>query len=189
MKKIIILSFLLLVVTSLKAQTIVPLDNYESYTSEIPDGTYFKDVNHILDKFIGVWTGEYNGNTIMFSISKTIKNVNYGYKVIKFDRLVIHYTVTDASGAIIVDVTSFPADNIHVIHGNYLNDRGFYHLNYSGYDETKCARMGDMAIKTITGDMQMQVNLVVEEIEYGPHCTGLEDQIFPEDSYMVLDKQ
>jgi len=189
MKKIIILSFLLLIGFNLKAQTIIPIENYGNQSESTPNGTYYKDVNHLLDKYIGAWSGEYNGNTIIFIVTKSTENFDFVNRQIKMDFLSIHYKIIDTLGNILVDVTSFPADNIHVMHGIYFDEMGNYHLNYSGYDEIKCARMGDMAIKTINGDTQMEISLLIEEIDYGPHCTGLEDQIFSEEEITILDKQ
>lgn len=60
-KSLLILSILLLTINcKIQAQETVPIEDYYSFISshnEIPSGTYFKDVNHVLPKFEGTWTG------------------------------------------------------------------------------------------------------------------------------------
>jgi len=191
MKKIIILSFLLLVGTSLKAQTIIPLEDHGYQAVEPSNDTYFKDINHLLDKFIGAWSGVYNGNTIVFYITKTTKTIDLGYRQVIKDCLIIRHTVADASGNVIIDVTSLLDDDINLIQGIYFDEAGCYHLNYSGYEDTKCKRMGSLVIDTLSGDTQMKAKFIYEqlEIEFEGNCVGEQDQIFSEDTYMVLDKQ
>jgi len=62
MKKILIIT-LIVVSINCKAQTIqgiIPVENFFNYQNKIPDGTYIKDINNVLDKFTGKWLGSYD---------------------------------------------------------------------------------------------------------------------------------
>jgi hypothetical protein len=73
MKKITIISLLIFSIVSCKSQ-VLPLENAYVYIENqdvgIPDNiNYVKDVNNLLDKFIGIWLGTHeNKNFGEFSI-------------------------------------------------------------------------------------------------------------------------
>lgn len=63
---------LILTIFGCKAQ-IIPVEEYRNYLDneiEIPDGAYIKDVNNLLDKYVGTWIGVQNSKTYEFRISK-----------------------------------------------------------------------------------------------------------------------
>ncbi len=193
--KNILLSLLFVLVWNIKAQQIEPLENLMNYQGEITAGTYFKDVNHLLDKYIGIWTGTYNGITVEFHVTKTTEVIISGITYSK-DVLIIRYKVTDSSGVILADTTNTPNDNIYLISGLWITSNHlYYQLNYSGYSLEKCSPLGVLSIKTVNNDLQMKVRLLVDYVEeqdpLSGGCSGEEEKIFPEtgEPMMTLDKQ
>lgn len=104
MKNIIMITFLSLTALSCKAQ-IIPIEediNYRTNEIEIPDGAYIKDVNNLLDKFIGTWTGTFDNKSYEFGITKQ----TVSFLGISIDRLIIKYVITDnVTNQVIVDTS------------------------------------------------------------------------------------
>lgn len=69
MKKLLILLAAAFMI-SCKAQT-YPLN---TSPGDIPDNAYIKDTNNELDKYVGVWKGNWNGKTIYLDLRKI--NIN-----------------------------------------------------------------------------------------------------------------
>ncbi len=79
---IIFISVFTLSITACKAQ-IITIEDFSTYSDsqkeKMSDGTYIKDVNGVLNKFIGTWKGIYNSNNYEFKIIKK----NYSWRRIK----------------------------------------------------------------------------------------------------------
>lgn len=127
------------------AQTIMPLENFKPNLDNwegVPDEvTHIKDVNNLLNKFVGTWVGMHN-------------NKNYEFRIIKvtgeliktaIDQLQIFYKVEDSNGNIIEntiplmpDYQNNGADLIDdiprhmIIRGSYFWDSNIYMLDYYG---------------------------------------------------------
>jgi hypothetical protein len=75
-KLIIIFGIFSMSIMSCKAQ-IIPIEEHREYKeneTEIPDGSYLKDVNDILPKFIGTWVGSYDSKTYEFKMEMLTKS-------------------------------------------------------------------------------------------------------------------
>ena len=105
----IVIIFLLL---SCKAQTIA-IEDFQDYVKQnkhgLLNGGYIKDVNNVLDKFVGTWKGTQNSKNYEFVIVKVTKNDG----VLKEDKLLMRYKITDSNGVIIAKcrsgiIESFP---------------------------------------------------------------------------------
>lgn len=141
MKKLIFLSVLLLSVLSVNAQKIVPLENKYDYKSINPkEEVYFKDINNILGKFVGIWKGTYGDKKYEFRIVKNTKT----FKVRKYDRLLVRYIITDLNGNVIDNTTSLPDSSTYTISGRYYHNGGYYltHQAKGG----NCAQSGQMLL-------------------------------------------
>ena len=115
-----------LTILSCKAQTI-PLEQQTNYLDneiEIADGTYFKDVNNMLNKYEGTWIGTHNGMAYEFRIEKFTNH----FLGISVDELRLRYKITDANGSIIEDTTSEPDDSNLIIKGDYLSETGSHYV-------------------------------------------------------------
>lgn len=144
MKKILILGFIILSNLSCKSQTILPLEEVKNYINSengIPKNiTYIKDVNNILDKYVGTWKGTYNNRNYEFRI---LKITNKPGRITE-DRLMMRYVISDSNGTIIEDTRALPDTSSYVIKGDYL-DGSFYELYYIG-KESLCGQIGSIII-------------------------------------------
>ena len=77
MKQLIILTARL-IATACKGQTPVYILGTDS-PNIIPSGSYFKDNNHILDKFIGTWVLNQNGQQFIIQLNKLEMNSSNNY--------------------------------------------------------------------------------------------------------------
>ncbi|WP_395049515.1 DUF6705 family protein [Flavobacterium sp.] len=144
MKKILILGFIILSNLSCKAQTILPLEEVAKYLDSgngIPKNiTYIKDVNNILDKYVGTWKGTYNSRNYEFRITKYTSN----YKNLLEDKLLMRYVISDSNGTIIEDTRALPDTSSYVIKGDYW-EKASYFLYYIG-KESLCGQKGSIII-------------------------------------------
>ena len=72
MKQILLILLATISVLSCKAQ-VIPVQNSIGYLiidTNIPDGTYLKDIDNLFDKFIGTWTGTRNNKNYEFIITE-----------------------------------------------------------------------------------------------------------------------
>lgn len=143
----IITSFLSCKVRNISTQQIIAVEehiNYYNNEIEIPDNTYFKDVNNLFDEFIGTWQGSYNNKNYAFIISKV--HTQSSIRPISYDKLMINYKVTDNNGNILVDTTNLPNSNLLVLQGQWFIENGeTYQLSYYGVEE-ECGDFGDIWI-------------------------------------------
>ena len=171
----------------ISAQTI-PVEGYVDYKYDIPDGAYIKDVNNVLDKFVGTWTGTYDQKNYSFFVTKVKMYFDY----VKFteDILLMRYTITDAGGNTIEDTTKLPDDHELVIEGQYMDEGGKYVLDYIGR-EFFCGQGGDVLIGMMEGSNNTQMFLTVFGSETWPSCTtGYAEPLLPyKKNYVVLTKQ
>lgn len=192
MKKILILGFIILSNLSCKSQTILPLEEVIKYVisgNGIPKNiTYIKDVNNILDKYVGTWKGTYNSRNYEFNITKYTSN----YKNLLEDKLLMRYVISDVNGIIIEDTRALPDTSPYVIKGDYV-DNSFYELYYIG-KESLCGQIGSIII-----DIQPNSNNNVMRLLFAPnkeiHMISLKNcpngsatQIMPLDN-LILTKQ
>jgi len=190
MKKLLILGFLILSAISCKAQQIIPLEKaieYRDSDTEIPDGTYLKDINGLLNKYLGTWKGTYNNKNYTFIVTKIKKD----FLGISKDKLLIRYLITTTTGSILEDTRNLPDANTLVIEGDYLSSNTkYYVLNYFGKN-TNCGQSGEVFISTITssGNKQMKLFLApYQDLIDKSVCPTLATQILPTKS-MILTKQ
>jgi hypothetical protein len=175
------------------ATTIVPVEKMIDYmegTLGISGDLYFKDVNFLLDKYIGTWKGT-NGN------------YNYEFRITKFtdafdnhleDILAIRYIISDNNGNIIENTISLTDDDPLVITGYYLvkNATNNYVLTYIGKNE-KCGQKGMIQISTSkfvpTNPTQMKMNYYQDNIMLTEDCSTVATQIMPGKEGIILTKQ
>ena len=187
--------FLIVVVTTLSCNAqisttsnIIPLENkfdYHEYEMEIPDGTYFKDVNNKLDPFVGTWLGNYNGKIIELFVVEYIYNSTI--RPLSIDELLIRYKITDPNGTVIVDTTNLPDDSPYVMKGTYfLFNRETYELDYGGYE---CGQDGDLLLTVVNNGTQMNFKLILSPEIYCPENNHQSaPQVLPTET-IVLDKK
>jgi hypothetical protein len=157
--KIIAMLFLLLNF-SCKAQSIVPLEtrvNYHNSLNGIPETiTYFKDINHLLDKYVGNWKGTFNNRNFEFIITKNTTI----YDGLSEDRLLIRFLITTDTGTIIED-TRAELDDKCSITGDYI-ENSYYALYYFG-GNSQCGQSGTVFITMVKNTNNSQMKLFLEQ--------------------------
>ncbi len=154
-------------------QGVVPLENYSSYVESlaenesIPGGLYFKDVNNVLDKYLGTWTGSYEGKDYLFEITKKIAvSDNIGSDPLKFDELRIHYKITNSSGEVLANTLNLPDESVYVISGlTFADDQSkLYRARYQG-EQTACGQSGVLFLDMRdTDSTHFKVYIVRDEV-------------------------
>ena len=124
-------------------ETIVPLEQQTDDLLILQRPYYLEDVNNVLDKFIGTWTGAYNNLNYTFIISdKDILSING----VRRDILRMRFKITDTSGNILEDTTNLPDDSPYTSFGKYIDTSGqSYHLTYIG-QRSDCGHGGEFII-------------------------------------------
>jgi len=157
---------LFLIALSCNAQ-IVPVEQLENFTKAngIPDGTYFKDINHLFDKYVGTWKGSYNNKEYTFYITKYTE-VDTDFKFSQ-DMILVRYLITNPDGSIVEDTRNLPDDDGLVITGSEFSSKfESYYMRYGGR-EAKCGQNGTLALRPKEGN-QMTVCLLL----YGEYFDG-----------------
>ncbi|QMU65980.1 MAG: hypothetical protein GKR88_17985 [Flavobacteriaceae bacterium] len=185
MKKIIFILTSVFITYSCKAQ-IIAVEDFENYNQELPDNAYIKDINNILDKYVGTWKGIYDSKSYEFKVIKvTENNTDLKYKE---DLLLMRYKITDSSNNVIESTLNLSDTSNFIIRGNYLSNRGSYVLNYIGLND-ECGQNGTIFISIYdTNNTKMKLYLEVDG-EMGLDCTsGGVEQVLPTD-WIDLTKQ
>ncbi|MDA9339550.1 hypothetical protein N9Q68_01110, partial [Polaribacter sp.] len=174
----------LLTTLSCRAQ-IIAVEDFENYNQELSEGTHVKDVNNLLDKYVGTWKGTYDSKNYEFMIIKYTRTSNN--RNLKFDKLLMRYKITDSSNNIIVNTLDLPNGDIYIVRGSYLSSSGGYKLSYQGLD-AECGQNGTIYISAYGANhTKLQLFLMVSG-EIHDCSSGNAEQIMPMES-MELIKQ
>jgi len=150
---VIIFAICILSVISCKAQNTISLEQAAVYPEQ-PDGrmlppntTYLKDINNSLNKYVGMWKGNFNGKTYEF---KFIKQINYGSPDgnIRRDRLIGRIRIKDSNGTIIFNNFNEPNDNETFFFGtNFQPNLEAYMVYFVGRSE--CVEYGNVYLRML----------------------------------------
>jgi len=183
MKKIIFILATLFITFSCKAQ-VIAVEDFENYNQELTEGTHVKDVNNLLDKYVGTWRGIYNNKNYEFRIVKYTRISSN--RNLKFDKLLMRYKITDSSNNVIENTLILPNTSNFIIRGSYLSNKGSYVLNYVGFND--CGQNGTIFISIYDiNNTKMKLYLEVDG-EMGLDCITGAEQILPTD-WIDLTKQ
>lgn len=171
-------------------QQIIPIEDFVYYNDneiEVSDNTYYKDVNNLLDKYVGTWVGIYDNNSYEFQINE----ITYESDIrppMKFDELRMRYKITDSNGNVIESTLGLPDESLYVIKGKYLSEtETYYVLLYIGF-EAKCGQQGDIFIEVNNSITEMELYLVPEiEFIFTSDCpNGVVPQTIPTDKITLI---
>jgi hypothetical protein len=190
MKKIIIIGIIIITTLSCNAQQIIPIEkiiDYRRTETGLPEGLiYLKDVNNLLDKYVGIWKGTYDSKKYEFRITKFTET----RERVKEDILLIRYIITEANGTEIENTTMLPDNNYLVVRGDYI-DRSSYLLTYIG-KKGNCGQSGTIFISTSIKSNYNQMLLSLEPEQMlisAKDCpNGRAQQIIPHEQ-IILSKE
>jgi len=144
--KNIILTFIILLSFSCKAQSTISLEQAYEYSKSddgIPETvTSVKDINNRLNQFVGIWKGTYGGKSYEFHFEKKL---NFGNYSVKWDQLIGRIIVKNSSGVIIYNNLSEPEEDISFWGKNFQHRSYVMHF-VGNYD---CLESGDVFIETL----------------------------------------
>lgn len=119
--------------TTFNAQTVSLETMAQCYSNPqtCPDNPeYVKDINGLLDKYIGTWKGTLNGKTYEFNIIKK-ENVTTEFSNVKWDRLIGRVKITDFNGSILFNNFG-KTDNDASWGDNFQKDLKLYLMRFNG---------------------------------------------------------
>lgn len=142
-----ILIILTLSIISCHAQT-VSLETLAQCQQENPpfqcpeNFSYVKDINNLLNKYVGTWKGTLNGKTYEFYF---IKKENVGDDI-KDDRLIGRFRVTNSTGTVLYNTLNETNDNETNFFGtNFQPNLEAYKVYFVGNSE--CVEYGDVYLR------------------------------------------
>jgi len=129
MKNIVYIITLLISTFIFAQETIVPIEQMPSYSiTDQNNGTYyFKDVNNVLDKFVGTWKYETANESLEITFYKVLYEA-YGNDFI--DELDCNF-IYIKNGVTVFDTSTINPDDKYFITGAYLRDLNKIKLDYS----------------------------------------------------------
>lgn len=98
--------------------------------STCPVATYIKDVNNLLDKYVGTWKGTLNGKNYELNF---VKRENFGFSEnLKRDRLIGRVKITNSSGVIEYDNFIKQDNETDFFGDNFQKDLKVYLMRFAG---------------------------------------------------------
>nr|WP_294925031.1 hypothetical protein [uncultured Flavobacterium sp.] len=181
---------LLLFVGQTKAQTIIPVEKHIDYIESgkggMADGTYLKDVNHLMDPFIGTWQGSIDNKTYTFYVTKITTN-SYGILIDELE--VRHYIVDNSTGVILEDTRN--TSRIYIKGDCFTKDLSDYALDYWG-NNSRCGNKGWIRLKSVSPTtMRFRYSRNPLDLRRKDECPGGNrvKSFFPENVDLILNKQ
>ncbi|WP_312090956.1 DUF6705 family protein [Chryseobacterium sp.] len=135
-----ILFLLLIIATTCKAQ-IYPLN---TRISDLPLNAYVKDIDGELDKYVGLWKGNWNGKTIYIEMKKVKYNYDEYYK----DMILGERKIVNSNGVVEIDrIKSFDYDSPE-FKGIFYNFQGEKEFLFS--PKNMCKKIASLNITRFT---------------------------------------
>jgi len=192
MKIIYVLALLVLFIGQTKAQNIVPVEKFIDYVEAgkgVPDGTYLKDVNHLMDPLIGTWQGSIDNKTYTFYVAKITRKGKGG--AISVDELEVRHYIVDNSTGIILEDSRSP--NRFYISADCFRkeDPSDYELDYGGVNYN-CGQKGWIRLKSLSPTtMRFRYGPNPLDLRRKDECPGGNrvKSFFPENVDLILNKQ
>ena len=183
MKRLIFIIYVVFCIQILNAQFIVPVDKVNKYITEygiLPDHTYYKDVNKVLNKYVGTWEGVYKNQTYYFEITKQTKVRSSIFPSVFRDDLLIKFKITDnRSKKVIRNTFNLPDDSlINLSLLTEITENKHVMLYYGGDNEqVNCGDIGDIYLEPFDKNQKLRVYVVPQSmvfyVEDGVHpCPG-----------------
>ena len=208
MKTLYILGFIIFISDLCIAQTILPVEELNNYSSALggpgyPNHTEFRDVNDSFHPYLGVWEATYIpegfSNSVHFEVhvSEFIDDRFTNGKII--ERLVLHYKIYDNT-FMHLDTTNLPNEDGLVNKGRFFYIRStdgatVYMFNYTG-ENINCGQEGNIYINLIenNGDIggQMRFKYTVRRTSGSGMLRsllcedGFADQILPTEPIILI---
>jgi len=181
------LLFATTIITSFKAQTI-SLDALSQCENkpDCPDYVYLKDTNNRLNKFVGIWKGNYtDGRIYEFHFTKKENDYSYGkyWDILKGRLLVKTSTGQELLNTLLV------SDSETSFEGNYFDKTlNKYQMYYSG--NADCNDKGYVYLSFPNPNNLNQMRLVfMQDMDIIASCPNGYKTVMPDAKSLILTKQ
>ncbi len=161
-----ILFFLsLFVLVSCKAQT-YPLN---TSAFDIPANGYLKDTNNELNKYVGLWKGNWNGKQVFVELRKVKYHYNGNHPYYE-DRILGERKIISSTGQIEIDrITNFDLQRPE-IRGMFTSPKiGSTNQQFTFYPRNMCGKSAVLEITNMT-TTTMTLHFMYEPSRYDPNC-------------------
>lgn len=171
MKNILILFSLLLFSFPSQAQIIIPIEEAATYIENnqgnLPKYKYYKDVNKILDKYVGTWEGTHQGKSYYFLITKKIEIPSKVSPSTLRDDLVVRFRITDnTTKQVLYNKFNLP-EKFHLTHskiGKLTINSNIMIYGGNNEEDIECGDVGDMYLELFENNEKLKVYVKPEFI-------------------------
>ncbi len=145
-------------------ENVIPVENAWSYITSLPNNldlknVYFKDVNHVLERYKGLWTGTYQNKNYVFAVYLTLRHHDKTWDNVYSDLLLIRYKITDASGKVLVNTMDDTPGSPYILFGlRFTKDHKKYRVSYIGKN-SRCGNEGFIILSMIA-DNKINLNIL-----------------------------
>lgn len=159
-----------LIITSIVLSTLYKGQEYPLNTNidDIPKNAYLKDTNNELDKYVGVWKGQWDGKTLYLDLRK-LKYYYKGNYPYYMDKIFGERKIIDANGNVEIDrISNFDVKSpeFRGIFGSLKN--GNWKRIYF-YPKDMCNKSASLDITSFT-DTQMTLHFEYEPSILDSNC-------------------
>lgn len=179
----------------LQAQ-ILPVEQLNEVTGVIKDQIegirHVKDVNGVLNKYLGTWKGSFNGKEYEINIKKYTRDLSDNVKhfhpePLLWDQLLFRYKFEDQNGNVVVNTLNDPDEGDYVMPKYKYHNLETYSFIFFGAN-SKC---GDNGYVFLFYQNSTTIHLVysVRGALYADDCTGNVELTFPANDTVILTKQ
>lgn len=194
MKKILLIISLMLFSIGVNAQ-ILPVEQLNELTGKVHEQItgirHIKDVNGVLDKYVGTWKGTFDGKELELVIKEYTRDhsifvQDYHPEPLLWDELIGKIKITDQNGTVLVNTMDKPDDSMEIMIKYRYYDASTYVLKYIG-DNFRCGDKGEVYL-------DMQSSTVIHFLFHhtggiAPSCDSEPTTTFPTDNSIVMIKQ
>jgi len=195
MKQKITLFAIFLLFVSCKAQ-IIPVEQVIGNYDMVEEGqtNYIKDINNVLDDYVGTWIGNYNNKNYTFIITKTTIIFDEKYNI-DADILLMKHLIAGSTTSDIIEDTTLLSDKDAHSSGLYFDRFSSGGLSYVfdyGGDYYDCGRMGEVVVTLFNDKTQMYLIMIQGHdtvVNYDEECPGGEvEQVLPTERIALTKK-
>ncbi|MGY5352467.1 hypothetical protein ACXGQW_07875 [Wenyingzhuangia sp. IMCC45533] len=179
LRLIVVATVSLIGVSNSYCQCIIPLEELYNSDIEEEDNCYVKDINHLLDTYVGSWKGTFGDNKLFVNIQKETINTDE----FRIDILVLRYKITNASNNITENTFGIPRTSKLICEGDYFTkDNTWYLFGYKGRSSS-CGQSGEIFVRYKNQDPTKLYFFLSPNAPWASdpnYCsTGIENQILP----------
>jgi len=174
---------------------VLPVEQLNELTGKVHEQitgiTHIKDVNGVLDKYVGTWKGTFDGKELELVIKEYTRDhsifvEDYHPDPLLWDQLIGKIKITDQNGTVLVNMMDKPDDSMEIMIKYRYYDASTYVLKYIG-ENFRCGDKGEVYL-------DMQSSTIIHFLFHHtggirPSCDSTPTTTFPPGGAIVMTKQ